>query len=114
MTTSALNAFRFQAAWKLEVMASVGAPPPTKITAVGTLNWTFAVPLTVGSNVLVAVTVIVCAALIVAGAVYLPSASMEPTCGLRLQVTPVWLTPSTVAVKRWVPPAASVTLAGDT
>src|SRR4051794_3603783 len=114
MTTNALNPLRFQAPWNAAVIASVGAPAPTVITGVGTFNWIFAVPLTAGSKVLVAETVIVCAALIVAGAVYLPWSSIAPTCGLMLQVTLVSLMPSTDAVKRCVAPAVSVTVAGDT
>src|SRR5436305_1507451 len=74
-TTAALNPFRFQAPWNAAAIASVGAPPPTSTTGVGTFNCALAVPLTVGSNVLVAVTVTVWVAVIVLGAVYLPVSS---------------------------------------
>jgi hypothetical protein len=48
---------------------------------------------------LVAVTITVCALLIVAGAVYTPDVEMLPTAGLSDQVTPVLDPPETVAVK---------------
>ena len=39
---------------------------------------------------------------------------MKPTWGLMLHVTPVWLMPSTAAVKCCVAPAVNVTVAGVT
>ena len=68
-------------------------------TVVGPCKVRDAVPLAFVSKVLVAVTVIFCVVAIVAGATYSPEfESIVPTCGLMLQVTPVELTPKTLAV----------------
>ncbi len=69
----------------------------------------------VGSAWLVAVTVTVCGAAMVSGAVYNPEALIAPTpLGLNHQVTAVLLVLATVAVNCWGLPASSVALAGAT
>jgi hypothetical protein len=71
-----------------------------------------AVPLTVASLVLVAVTVIRCVPVMLVGAVYSPRAgSIAPTCGLMLQVTP-GASPAAVAANCWLCPLVSVTADG--
>ena len=62
------------------------------------LKVTVAVPDLLESATLVAVIVIVCVELIVAGAVYRPLAESVPTEGLMLQVTAVLLVPVTADV----------------
>jgi hypothetical protein len=70
-----------------------------------------AVPLTLESASLVAVTVIVVAEVTVAGAVYTPFPSMLPVCGLMLQMYPE---PPPVAVNCAVPAGLSEIVAGVT
>lgn len=64
-----------------------------------------------GSATLVAVTVTVWVVVIAAGAVYRPL-EIDPTAGVRLQLTPVFVVPTTVAVKRAVCDATRETDAG--
>src|SRR6266567_920304 len=73
-----------------------------------------ALPLVLGSKTLVAVTVTFWLAAIWSGAAYRPLLVMAPTCGLILQVTPVWLMPVTVAENCCDCPLPSVTADGLT
>ncbi len=59
---------------------------------------TIATAVFVGSARLLAVTVTLCALVMLAGAVYNPPLEIEPTCGLIDQDAPVLLDPVTVAV----------------
>ena len=67
-----------------------------------------------GSATLVAVTVTVWVDGIEAGAEYRPAVEIEPTCGLKVQLTAVLPKPTTVAVNCWVWEAASDAVAGVT
>ena len=86
------------------------APPYTEavggftVTETGGERLTVAAADLVVSAVLVAVTVTVCADVIVFGAVYTPEALMEPLEGLMVQVIPVLFAFETVALKVCVPP----------
>ena len=73
----------------------------TEIDTVGTSE-IVAVSLLVESATLVAFTVTVCADNMVAGAVYRPHAERFPTSGLMLQLTAMFAVPVTVAVNCWV------------
>ncbi len=44
----------------------------------------------------------------------MPVLVIDPACGLMLQVTPVLLTPNTLAVNCWLWPASRVTVEGST
>jgi hypothetical protein len=84
------------------------------VTEIG-CSVTVAVPTAVESKTLVAVTVTFWLAAIGEGAVYKPLlASIVPTCGEMLHVTPVWLIPVTLAENRCDCPFASVTEGGLT
>src|ERR1019366_1863874 len=84
-------------------------------TAAGACSVILAVPETLVSKTLVAVTVILWLVAMEAGAVYRPLlGSIVPTCGLMLQVTPVTLIPDTTAENCCVCPALRVTLDGFT
>jgi hypothetical protein len=82
------------------------------IVGVGGINVTVAVPIVWAT--LVAVTVTVCCAVIVAGAVYSPAGVIVPAPVGTLQVTPVVLVPVTVAVNWVVCPCPSVAIGGFT
>jgi len=84
-------------------------------TAAGACSVMLAVPVTVESKTLVAVTVTFWLVAMETGAAYRPLfASMPPACGLMLHVTPVTLIPVTVAENCCVCPPVSVTLDGLT
>jgi hypothetical protein len=94
------------------------APTPSEAEAGPTVTPTgvkdtVALALLVGSAMLVAVIVSVCALLIVFGAVKTPF-TMVPTAGLRDQVTAVLLVPVTEVVKVAEAPMPSDTEAGPT
>src|ERR1019366_4622382 len=80
------------------------------------LTWgvsvTVALAYLVGSATLVAFTVTVCAAAMLAGAVYRPAAEIVPTFGLSVHVTALLEVPPTVAVYCWVWEPASVAESG--
>jgi hypothetical protein len=66
-----------------------------------------------GSATLVAVTVTVCAELIVAGAVYIPLEVIAPTAGERDHVTPALADPETTALKASDCDALRLLVAGE-
>ena len=94
---------------------SVALAGETVTVMAGGCSVMVAAPVAVGSKTLAAVTVTFWLAEIAAGAVYRPlDGLMEPTCGLMLQVTPVWLMPLTFAENCCVCPAPSVAADGLT